>query len=384
MNKLQACNAVRDAVANGGWRSRKACLTKVVVACNWVAFIATNEVLSYCSLCQLWIQANFGCSCCSFSSFSLRPSIDVAPDGHVGRWTSSPLLHAVEAPGTFLWHFLGTSGIYVNADQITKWSKMIRARTSASSSAMHEGVFSRLWWKSSVSGARGHRRLCHFSCSVKVNFNRHNLVKLKKKESYYFHKPTVRRRLGWQPVNDHRSVCAKRWLLVREDVAKCAANLIAICTVVLRQTWQYGVNRRCGASPPPPFFCSLPPTPSQSQNGWPLNFQTAAEFDVFQQIAFPFSYATHTHQRHILKADLIPSFTLRVCSLFLPTTLPRANPAFTFVKGMATVSWWFFPFPGRTKYDEKSIENRMMMWAQKRVDGWAIGWLEFWTSKARS
>ena len=111
----------------------------VVVACNWVAFIATNEVLSYYSLCQLWIQANFGCYCCRFSSFSLRPSIDVAPDGHVGRWTSSPLLHAVEAPGAFLWHFLGTSGIYVNADQITKWSMMIRARTSASSSAMHEG-----------------------------------------------------------------------------------------------------------------------------------------------------------------------------------------------------------------------------------------------------
>ena len=154
----------------------------VVVSCNWVAFIATNEVLSHCSLCQLWIQANFGCCCCRFSSFSLRPSIDVAPDGHVGRWTSSPLLHAVEAPGTFLWHFLGTSGIYVNADQITKWSKMIRARTSASSSAMHEGVFSRLWWKSSVSGARGHRRLCHFSCSVKVNFNRHNLAKLRKKK----------------------------------------------------------------------------------------------------------------------------------------------------------------------------------------------------------
>ena len=122
----------------------------LVVACNWVAFIATNEVLRYCSLCQLWIQANFGCCCCRFSSFSLRPSIDVAPDGHVGRWTSSPLLHAVEAPGTFLWHFLGTSGIYVNADQITKWSKMIRARTSASSSVMHEGVFSRLWWKSSA------------------------------------------------------------------------------------------------------------------------------------------------------------------------------------------------------------------------------------------
>ena len=61
----------------------------------------------------------------------------------------------------------------------------------------------------------------------------------------------MRRRLGWQPVNDHRSVCPKRWLLVREDVAKCAANLIAICTVVLRQTWQYGVNRRCV---PPPFF----------------------------------------------------------------------------------------------------------------------------------
>ena len=77
----------------------------VVVACNWVAFIATNEVLSYCSLCQLWIQANFGCCCCRFSSFSLRPSIDVAPDGHAGRWTSSPLLQAVEAPGTFLWHF---------------------------------------------------------------------------------------------------------------------------------------------------------------------------------------------------------------------------------------------------------------------------------------
>ena len=154
----------------------------VVVACNWVAFIATNEVLSYCSLCQLWILANFGCCCCRFSSFSLRPSIDVAPDGHVGRWTSSPLLHAVEAPGTFLWHFLGTSGIYVNADQITKWSMMIRARTSASSSAMHEGVFSRLWWKSSVSGARGHRRLCQFSCSVKVNFNRHNLAKLRKKK----------------------------------------------------------------------------------------------------------------------------------------------------------------------------------------------------------
>ena len=222
----------------------------VVVACNWVAFIATNEVLTYCSLCQLWIQANFGCCCCRFSSFSLRPSIDVAPDGHVGRWTSSPLLHAVEAPGTFLWHFLGTSGIHVNADQITKWSMMIRARTSASSSAMHEGVFSRLWWKSSVSGARGHRRLCHFSCSVKVNFNRHNLAKLRKKKSYYFHKPPVRRRLGWQPVNDHRSVCAKRWLLQREDVTKCAANLIAICTVVLRQTWQYGVNRRCV----PPFF----------------------------------------------------------------------------------------------------------------------------------
>ena len=69
-------------------------------------------------------------------------------------------------------------------------------------------------------------------------------------ESYYFHKPPVRRRLGWQPVNDHRSVCPKRWLLVREDVAKCAANLIAICTVVLRQTWQYGVNRRCVL----PFF----------------------------------------------------------------------------------------------------------------------------------
>ena len=58
-------------------------------------------------------------------------------------------------------------------------------------------------------------------------------------------------------MNDHRSVCPKRWLLVREDVAKCAANLIAICTVVLRQTWQYGVNRRCV---PPFFFCSLPPT----------------------------------------------------------------------------------------------------------------------------
>ena len=72
----------------------------------------------------------------------------------------------------------------------------------------------------------------------------------------------MRRRLGWQPVNDHRSVCAKRWLLVREDVAKkakCAANLIAICTVVLRQTWQYGVNRRCV---PPFFFCSLPPNTS--------------------------------------------------------------------------------------------------------------------------
>ena len=229
----------------------------VVVACNWVAFIATNEVLSYYSLCQLWIQANFGCCCCRFSSFSLRPSIDVAPDGHVGRWTSSPLLHAVEASGAFLWHFLGTSGIYLNADQITKWSMMIRARTSASSSAMHEGVFSRLWWKSSVSGARGHRRLCHFSCSVKVNFNRHNLAKLRKKESYYFHKPPVRRRLGWQPVNDHRSVCAKRWLLVREDVAKSAANLIAICTVVLRQTWQYGVNRRCV----PPFFFVHYPLP---------------------------------------------------------------------------------------------------------------------------
>ena len=68
----------------------------------------------------------------------------------------------------------------------------------------------------------------------------------------------MRRRLGWQPVNDHRTVCAKRWLLVdlREDVAKCAANLIAICTVVLRQTWQDGVNRRCV----PPFFCSLPPS----------------------------------------------------------------------------------------------------------------------------
>ena len=60
-------------------------------------------------------------------------------------------------------------------------------------------------------------------------------------------------------MNDHRSICPKRWLLVREDVAKCAANLIAICTVVLRQTWQYGVNRRC--APPPPFFCSLPPSP---------------------------------------------------------------------------------------------------------------------------
>ena len=59
------------------------------------------------------------------------------------------------------------------------------------------------------------------------------------------------------------TVCAKRWLLVREDVAKCAANLIAICTVVLRQTWQYGVNRRCV----PPFFfvhypLSLPNTVS--------------------------------------------------------------------------------------------------------------------------
>ena len=129
-----------------------------------------------------------------------------------------------------------------------RWSEQERV----SSSAMHEGVFSRLWWKSSVNGARGHRRLCHFSCSVKVKFNinRHNLAKLRKKESYYFHKPPVRRRLGWQPVNGNRSVCAKRWLPVREDVAKCAANLIAICTVVLRQTWQYGVNRRCV----PPFF----------------------------------------------------------------------------------------------------------------------------------
>ena len=122
------------------------------------------------------------------------------------------------------------------------------------------GVFSRLWWKSSVSGARGHRRLCHFSCSVKVNFNRHNLAKLRKKESYYFHKPPVRRRLGWQPVNDLRSVCPKRWLLVREDVAKCTANLIAICTVVLRQTWQYGVNRRCV----PPFFFVHYPLVSQN------------------------------------------------------------------------------------------------------------------------
>ena len=164
VNKLQASNAVREAVASGGWRSRKACPTKVVETLRCCRFLqlgsvhCNNEVLSYCSLCQLWIQANFGCCCCRFSSFSLRPSIDVAPDGHVGRWTSSPLLHAVEAPGTFLWHFLGTSGIYVNADQITKWSKMIRARTSASTSAMHEGVFARLWWKSSVSGARGHRR----------------------------------------------------------------------------------------------------------------------------------------------------------------------------------------------------------------------------------
>ena len=73
----------------------------------------------------------------------------------------------------------------------------------------------------------------------------------------------MRRRLGWQPVNDHRSVCAKRWLLVREDVAKCAANLIAICTVVLRQTWQYGVNRRCV---PPFFFCSLPPNSTQQRS----------------------------------------------------------------------------------------------------------------------
>ena len=111
VNKLQACNAygTRSPVVDED-RGRLAWqrLLKpfaVVVACNWVAFIATNEVLSYCSLCQLWIQANFGCSCCRFSSFSLRPSIDVAPDGHVGRWTSSPLLHAVEAPGTFLWHF---------------------------------------------------------------------------------------------------------------------------------------------------------------------------------------------------------------------------------------------------------------------------------------
>ena len=92
VNKLQACKAVRDAVASGGWRSRKVCLTKVVetlpavvVACNWVAFSATNEILSYCSLCQFRIQANFGGCCGGFSSFSLRPSIDVAPDGHVGE-----------------------------------------------------------------------------------------------------------------------------------------------------------------------------------------------------------------------------------------------------------------------------------------------------------
>ena len=102
----------------------------VVVAWNWVAFSATNEVLSYCSLCQFRIQANFGCCCCGFSSFSLRPSIDVACDGHVGRWISSPLVHAVEAPGTFVWHFLGTSGIYVDTDQITSdplWSEQERA-----------------------------------------------------------------------------------------------------------------------------------------------------------------------------------------------------------------------------------------------------------------
>ena len=239
----------------------------VVVACNWVAFIATNEVLSYCSLSvssgfrQISVAVVVGSqvSVCVRRS-TLHPT--AMSEGELPRPCYTQWERLVRSCGIFL----GTSGIYVNADQITKWSMMIRARTSASSSAMHEGVFSRLWWKSSVSGARGHRRLCHFSCSVKVNFNRHNLAKLRKrKESYYFHKPPVRRRLGWQPVNDHRSVCVKRWLLVREDVAKCAANLIAICTVVLRQTWQYGVNRRC--VPPPFFFCSLPPTATKGHLG---------------------------------------------------------------------------------------------------------------------
>ena len=44
VNKLQACNAVRDAVASGGWRSRKACLTKVVETGypSLLSFLATG------------------------------------------------------------------------------------------------------------------------------------------------------------------------------------------------------------------------------------------------------------------------------------------------------------------------------------------------------
>ena len=159
----------------------------VVVACNWVAFSATNEVLSYCSLCQFRIQANFGCCCCGFSSFSLRPSIDVARDGHVRRWTSSPLLHAVEAPGTFLWHFLGTSGIYVDADQITKWSMHDDPSKNEHLFVSHAwgGVLSAVVKVMSQRSSMSSTSLS-FSCSVNVTFNRHNSAKLRKKRDLLF------------------------------------------------------------------------------------------------------------------------------------------------------------------------------------------------------
>ena len=103
----------------------------------------------------------------------------------------------------------------------------------------------------------------------------------------------MRRRLGWQPVNDHRSVCPKRWLLVREDVAKCAANLIAICTVVLRQTWQYGVNRRCV---PPFFFVHYPLVMACVQGVWAQRAGVGREWLSTPRLYFEICSIVHMAQ----------------------------------------------------------------------------------------
>ena len=118
-------------------------------------------------------------------------------------------------------------------------------------------VFSRLWWKSSVSGARGHRRLCHFSCSVKVNFSRHNLAKLRKKRELLFSQTPSEKKTGlatceWPSISLRQALatstrrCGQMRGKFDRHLYCCTEADLAV--------------RSESALRPPYFFCSLPPS----------------------------------------------------------------------------------------------------------------------------